>query len=275
MASFLGGDEMTTLSQSRCFLLRSLVAGVWALSPGAGRAGVVDITVNPPDTITTQFTPGPHILAAGAPPFALPLTTPAVFTTPGGNFQITLGTLTAANAGGLLLAYAVTAKVTDLTGVKADVILRVSQAYAVNASIFAVLAPTMAATFVDAVDGTPHGNDVRAVLNIAGEDLDTFFAKDSGAPSGMTQIVAGVPVSSPPNIVTSPDPMNVTTPITFQFDVAPVAGDSIAIPIEFKVQDRALVPELPTWVMMLAGFIAIGMGAKLAQAKRGLRANSA
>ena len=48
--------------------------------------------------------------------------------------------------------------------------------------------------------------------------------------------------------------MNVTTLIIFHFDVAPVAGDSIAIPLEFRIVEPALVPEPATWITTFVGF---------------------
>ena len=88
------------------------------------------------------------------------------------------------------------------------------------ASTFLVVGPTMATTLTD-VGGTPHGNAVSAQLAVEDGPVDTFFASDCGAPSGVTQVVAGVLVSSPPYEFTTPSPMNVATPIIFYFDVAP------------------------------------------------------
>jgi hypothetical protein len=193
--------------------------------------------------------------------FSASLTGGAVYTTPSGDFTVTMGNLTASNLAGLMLSYSVTAKVTDVTGVAADLVLRVTQSYAVNAPIFMAIAPTMMVTFVDA-DGAPHHNQISARLDIADLPLDSFVASDTGAPSGMTQTIPGTPLSSPPNVFAATSPMNVVTPIIFEFDVAPMAGDSIAIPITFRIGN---VPEPPAWALMLVGFAGLGAAAKMAR----------
>jgi len=108
-------------SRARAYVLLGICA---LLAPGVGRAGVVNITENPADTSSGPVFVRPHTLMPGMSPFTLPLTGTPAFATLGADFKINMDTLSASNAAGLALTYNVTALVTDVTGVKADLVLQ-------------------------------------------------------------------------------------------------------------------------------------------------------
>ncbi len=85
---------------------------------------------------------------------------------------------------------------------------------------------------------------------------------------GPMTTVPGVPLSSPPNVFTTVSPMTVQTPIEFQFDVNPVAGDSIAIPLDITLALPGYVPEPAAWAMMAVGLGLVGAGLRLGRKTR-------
>jgi hypothetical protein len=240
----------------RAALLGATVAA--GLGANAAHAATIDVTVIPPDTTTSVFTPGPHILPPTAGPLVLPLTTPTPFTTPDGNFLVSMDTATVGDVAGMFITYSVTAMVTDLTGVKGTVVLRVDQAYDVLASNFLLVTPTLIATFAN-TGGAVHGNEIDAQLAINGEEFGPFVAQDRFGP---LQVIAKPTV---PFSVASP--MTITTPVSFEFAVSPMAGDAESIPFNIKVINPdylaahpGLVPEPSAWALMLAGAGLAGLG---------------
>ena len=63
------------------------------------------ITENLPDISSGPFLIGPHLLMPGMSPFMVPLTGTPAFAIPGGDFTITMDTLSASDAAGLALTY--------------------------------------------------------------------------------------------------------------------------------------------------------------------------
>ena len=242
-----------------------LGAGLCAATmPSAGRAAEIDVSQN--TGLVAQFFVGPTIMMPGATPIMAPLTMPAPYFTPSGDFEISMSMLTAANVAGKMITYSVTAKVTDLTGVRDTLGLRVDQAFDVLASNFVVTTPTLMATFAN-VGGGVHGNEIRATLSINGETFGPmgpftgpFVVQDSG---GSPQTVAG-----PSAAFSVANPMTITTPLDFEFEGTPVAGDAESVPFSVTVQVPNLVPEPGSAGLLVAAISLLGVGVKLGSRSR-------
>jgi hypothetical protein len=220
--------------------------------------------VSGPTTFTTKiFDSGSPILPVGSM-YSLPVPNfppggPNPYFTPDMSFSVTSTPLTLVTANMLpaSVTYTLNVTVTDVSGALGSITLDFGrQIYAfptVPLPPVYVASEVLTGTFTDMGGGPPHQNEVRSTLDVALTPLPVLVAVDR-APFPNPFIVVGPPTLVPP-------PSTINNTVIFEFLVAPMAGDSITIPIQLTV---TAIPEPSTLTLLGLGSLGlIGYGWRL------------